>query len=256
MSNAISLQISPLFPHFLEELSSAFPAHGLQIIADPIATNTCTGEILDYLAASNHPSDLSTIIHDIEILSLVLHSLNSSDMTKVDQLMLSDRLYDIQRRTYNLIQAEFGLQSNPAPATNSVDSVKIQSSLYIAYCFTTLAYVSLALREIPPSARFFYMLVEHLTTVLQESEIVKACINYPKSLLWILGTGGAVALGRKQRGWYVEQLANFCEERKIFAWDAMREAFGDPMHLVPEYMKEFMDVWNDVEELRIMRDLE
>jgi hypothetical protein len=74
--------------------------------------------------------------------------------------------------------------------------------------------------------------------------------------LWILGTGGVAALGRKQRRWYVKQLANFCQDRKIYEWDAMREAFGNPMHLAPRYMKEFMDVWNEVEELRIMRDLE
>jgi hypothetical protein len=256
MSNAIALQISPRFPHFLDELSPAFPAHDTQIIPDPIAATTCTGEISDYLAASHSPLDISTIIHDIEILSLVLHSLNRSDMTEVDQLMLSDRLYDIQRRTYNLIQAEFRNQSSTTTIDTFDDSIGIPSSLYIAYCFTTLTYVSLALREIPPSAGFFNMLVERLTTVLQDIEIVKACTNYPRSLLWILGTGGAAALGRKQRGWYVEQLADFCQERKIYVWDAMREAFGNPMHLIPEYMKEFLDVWNDVEELKIMRDLE
>jgi hypothetical protein len=200
---------------------------------------------------------MSTIIYDIECLSLVLSSLDRTDMTKVDPLMLSDHFYEIERRTYDLMQAEFRHQSSTAPlADTSVYSIKIPSSLYAACCFTTLIYVSLALREIPPSAGFFDTLTERLTTVAQDIEIIKACTNYPKILLWILGTGGAAAVGRKQRAWYVKQLADFCHERKIHAWESMREAFGNPMHLVPEYIKEFMNVWNEVEELKLMRDLE
>jgi hypothetical protein len=193
----------------------------------------------------------------MECLSLVLSSLNRSDMIKVDQLMLSDHFYDIERRTYDLMQTGFTHKPSTAQlADTSVDSIKIPSSLFAACCFTTLTYVSLALREIPPSAGFFDTLVECLTTVAQDIETVKACTTCPKTLLFILGTGGAAAIGRKQRAWYVKQLADFCQYRKIYEWDAMREAFGSPIHLVPEYMKQFMDVWNEVEELKIMRDLE
>jgi hypothetical protein len=36
----------------------------------------------------------------------------------------------------------------------------------------------------------------------------------------------------------------------------MSKAFGNPMHLAPGYMKEFMNLWNDVEELKLLKDLE
>ena len=170
--------------------------------------------------------------------------------------MLSDRFYAVERRTYDLLQAETRCQPNAAiPADVSDGSIRIPSSLYTACCLTALIYVSLALREIPPRAGFFNTPVERLTRVIQEIDIVKACSTYPKTLLWILSTGGAAALGRKQRGWYVKQLADFCQEQKMYEWDAVREAFGNPMHLAPRYVKELMDVWNEVEELKIMRDL-
>jgi hypothetical protein len=170
--------------------------------------------------------------------------------------MLSDRFYAIERRTYDLLQAEVRCQSNTTISADvSDDSIRIPSSLYTACCLTALIYISLALREIPPRAGFFNTPVERLTRVVQEIDIVTARSTYPKTLLWILATGGAATLGRKQRGWYVAQLADFCQERKMYEWDVMREAFGNPMHLAPEYMKEFMDVWNEVEELRIIRDL-
>ncbi|KFY94381.1 hypothetical protein V500_03280 [Pseudogymnoascus sp. VKM F-4518 (FW-2643)] len=255
LSSAISQQIPPRFPYSSEILPLAFPSD-VQITVNTPAATICTAEVSNLVSASHYPSDICTIIYDLQYLSLVLSCSKRTDITKIDQLMLSDRFYAIERRTYDLLQAEVRCQRNAAISADVADdSIGIPSSLYTACCLTALIYVSLALREIPPRAGFFNTPVERLTRVVQDIDIVKACTAYPKTLLWILGTGGAAALGRKQRGWYVTQLADFCQERKMYEWNVMRVALGNPMDLAPEYMKGFMDVWNEVEELRIMRNL-
>jgi hypothetical protein len=177
-------------------------------------------------------------------------------MAQIDQLMLSERLYDVESRTYDLFQTEIKQQSRtPASAGLPDNSIKIPPSLYTACCLTVFVYVALALREIPAGAGMYNVYIERLTTVLQEIEIVKTCKSYPRTLLWILGAGGAGAAGRNQRGWYVKQLVDFCQDRKIYEWTEMNAAFGNPMHLLPLYKKELMEVWNEVEELRIMREI-
>jgi hypothetical protein len=177
-------------------------------------------------------------------------------MAQIDQLMLSDHFYEIERRTYDLLQAEIGPRSRtPSSADLPDNSIKILPSLYTACCLTVIVYVALALREVPAGAGMFYTLIERLTTVVQGIDIVQACALYPNISLWVLGTGGAGARGRKKRGWYVKQLADFCHDRNIYDWDAMNEVFSSPMHLVLIYKRELMDVWNEVEELRITREL-
>jgi hypothetical protein len=238
-------------------LSLESPPDEIQVTIDTLAATICTEEVSNFVTAFHYPSDLCTVMRDLQYISIVLYSFQRTDITKIDQLNLSDSFYAIEKRAYELLQARFRHQPKTATSADvSYDSKYTHSFLYTACCLASLIYVSVALREIPPRAGFFNTLIERLTAVVQSIDIVGSCAMYPKILLWILGTGGVAALGRKQRGWYVKKLAAFCQDRNIYEWHAMREAFGAPWHLAPRYIKEFMDVWDEVEEFRIMRDLE
>jgi hypothetical protein len=224
------------------------------IIVNTSATKICT-EVSNWVAGCQYPSGIEAIIDDLQRLSLVLSSVNRADMAEVDQLMLSDHFYNLERRTYDLLlQAETGYsftQTVPKHSTSIIPT----DSLYIACCLTAIIYVSLALREIPPRAGIFSPLLGRLTTILRDIDISAVSTTYPETLLWILGTGGAAALGREDRRLYVKWLDYFCRAQHIYDWDVMKDAFSRSIHLTPGYIMEFMDVWNDLEESRIMRDL-
>lgn len=227
--------------------------------ATPITVYTSTvniyTEVSDLVAGCQYPSGIEAIIHDLQRLSLVLSSVNRADMADVDQLMLSDYFYNLERRAYDLLLPAENRYSFTQILPNHSTSIMPTDSLYMAGCLTAIIYVSLALREIPPRAGIFNPLLGRLTTILRDLDISAACSTYPNTLLWILGTGGAAALGREERRFYVKWLNYFCHARHIYEWDVMKVAFSSSIHLAPRYMMEFMGVWNDVEESRIMRDL-
>ena len=218
------------------------------------AINICT-EVSDWVAASQYMSCIATIIHDLQKVSLVLITADRTDMAKIDQLMLSDNFYDIERRAYDLLQLESPYSFSQLSPEDVID-ITPTALLHVACCLTAIIYVSLALREIPPRAGIFNPLLARLTTILSGIDIFTACTAYPKTMLWILGTGGAAASGREERVRYVKWLDDLCRARNIHAWDDMRIAITSSIHLAPRFMVEFLDVWNDLEELRMMRELD
>jgi hypothetical protein len=176
-------------------------------------------------------------------------------MSEIDQLMLSDHFYNVERRAYDLfLQVERLYSGSQVVQEDPVNNIPT-ALLYRACCLTAIIYVSLALREIPPRAGIFNSLLGRLTAILRDIDISTTCTAYPKTMLWILGTGGAVTLGRRERGLYVKLLDEFCRVRNIYGWDVMKVTLSSSIHLTPMYMVEFANVWDDVEEFRMMRDL-
>lgn len=230
-----------------------FPYDAIPDTVD-IAVNICA-EISEWVAASRYTSCIATIIHDLQKVSLVLISTDRIDIAKIDQLMLSDNFYDIERRAYDLLQVESLSSFSQLSPEDSIPITPI-SLLHVACCLTAIIYVSLALREIPPRAGIFNPLVSRLTTILGGIDIFTACTTYPKTMLWILGTGGAAALGREERKLYVMWLDDLCRARNIYEWDNMRIEITSSIHLAPRFMVEFLDIWNELEELRMMRDFD
>jgi hypothetical protein len=220
------------------------------------ATSSCTEEISNFVVISNHTFDILTTIRKIEQISLVVSSSDRANMAEIDRLVLSDHFHDTERRLYDLLQADVRHESCITPLENITSDSSSTSSLYKACCLTSIIYVAFALRKIPPSAGYLNVLVARLTTLIQGVDNVEACNLYPKTMLWILGTAGALSLGRTHKDWYVRQLADFCQDRKLYEWNSMREAFGSPMHLVPYFITELMELWNEVEEFNLMRGLE
>jgi hypothetical protein len=232
----------------------ACPSDAIPTTVDTSAANICI-EVSDWVTASQNTSGIDAIIHNLQHLSLVLGSANRTDMTEIDQLLLSDRFYDVERCAYDrLLQAESACARSQVEPGDSINIIST-ALLYKACCLTAIIYVSFALREIPLRAGIFNPLVGRLTTILRDIDISTICTTYPKTLLWILGTGSVAAVGRKERRLYVKLLDDFCRTRNIYDWEVMRATFSSSIYLTPRYMTEFMDVWNDVEEFRIMRDL-
>jgi hypothetical protein len=177
-------------------------------------------------------------------------------MAEIDHLILSDRFYNVERRAYDLLVQAQRLYPLSQATRDDLDGMIPSMTLYRACCLAAIIYVSFALREILPRAGIFNPLLERLTAIVNHIDISMACISCPKSVLWILGTGGAATSGREERKLYVKLLDDFFRARDINKWKCARTEHNSFIHLAPRYMEEILDVWNDVEELRIMRDLD
>jgi hypothetical protein len=216
-------------------------------------TNICS-EVLDWVKASQLPSGIDIVMHDLQYLSSVLALADRTKMAEIDHLMLSDRFYNVERRAYDLLLQVQRLYPLSQATLDDSDNIIPNMTLYRACCLAAIIYVSFALREIPPRAGIFNPLLERLTTIVNHIDISITSISCPKTVLWILGTGGAATSGRKERKLYVKLLDDFFRARDINEWKVAKKEISSFIHLSPRYMEEFLDIWNDVEELRIMRD--
>lgn len=253
LSSAIARHTKPRFPYSPNILATTLPSDSVQNTVDPLIANMCA-EISSLQIDLSGTRGLSAIIHDLERLSLVIKSANRADITEMDSLKLSDCFYDVERRAYDLFQVD-GVHLINTVRSGSNVLLDLPSALYTACCLAGIIYSYVGLREIPSRAGIFTPLLADLTHIIQNIDTLAACTAYPKLLFWVLNTGGIAAKGREERHQYVKFLADLCEKGMIPNGRRTGELARGLMHVTPMFLAECLDVWNEVEELLIMRHL-
>ncbi|KAK9446160.1 hypothetical protein VB005_00005 [Metarhizium brunneum] len=255
LGNSIAQQIKPRFPYSSDISPITLPPDSIQPTVDT-SPGSIYAELSNLEAQASGPSDLCAIIRDLQYLCLVINSANRTDITQIDRLVLSDHFYDVERRAYDLLLTQDVYSHNGLLSVAMHDALTdLSSALYMGCCLAAIIYSCLALREIPPQAGVFNQLVTNLARVAQKIDVSQAYCRYPKTLLWVLGTGGAAARGRTERMQFVKLLDHLLQEPWMHNCDAMRDEVQYAIHITPVYLAALMDFWDDVEEMRNMRDV-
>jgi hypothetical protein len=129
---------------------------------------------------------------------------NIDDSPSVDEDSRSyfgHNVYHIQYNVANIIGESFGDYIIPNRYGYSYEMV----SKRLATCL----YLNLALRDVPPRAAMHYIIIKTLITSLKQGgqSIVSGWSKDLALLLWILAVGGAAAVGRPERPFFVTNLA-------------------------------------------------
>jgi hypothetical protein len=244
----------PRFPYYSERIAIELPSGYTRPTVDT-SPASIFAEVSIIASQFSGSSDICSIVYDLQYLSLVIASADRSDMTQIDHLRLSDHFYDVERRAYDLFQAKDVYCHHRLASTAVFDTLPdISSALFAACCLTAIIYSCLALREIPPQAGIFNQLVTHLTQVARKVKVSSAYCRYPKTVLWVLATGGAAARG-PDRVQFVKLVNDLLQDRPVDDCDNLRDEVQHAIHMTPVYRAALMDFWDDVEEMQIMRHI-
>lgn len=192
-------------------------------------------------ARRGSPVEFLSAARDINYLATILSYSDRRDVKKMDEMAFSNRFYCVERRVIGL------LYESTDPSLNGFQR---QSHAYTACCLTLLIYVYSTLREIPRAAVLYDTMIGRLLRSLKKAKIVPLCLKYPKLVMWMLCTGGAVSFDLPERLWFVKQLAVLFETTRVCQWSDVEKKLGGAIFETVEFKKRCLELWDEVELLK------
>jgi hypothetical protein len=169
-------------------------------------TLQCPNRAIDFSVLS---TSMPEIFADLQYLSSVLESKNLFSIAHMDSMWYSDKVYLVQR---NIVYSSLDPEQEP-----------LHTACYIAGSI----YVNSYLRDLGFHSGVIALLVTKLKDFLEDKMLV-AVGGYDEDELvmnvWILVVGGISAMGKPERGWFVERLKRVCEAFKVETASQVEEA--------------------------------
>lgn len=155
--------------------------------------------------------DLANILEDMLRLTTFVEILHDSKITQ-DCTYFDDQRASIEHRI-------LAIPDKQDKEQGTAETKNIQESCRLA----ALIYTNMVFRELQPSAAIHTTLTSRLRTMLMQTDLTSCWGNHWKMLLWVLFMGGAVALQKSTRSWFVSILAIACSQLKMQSWHDIKE---------------------------------
>jgi hypothetical protein len=166
-------------------------------------TLQCPNRAIDFSVLS---TSMPEIFADLQYLSSVLESKNLFSIAHMDSMWYSDKVYLVQR---NIVYSSLDPEQEP-----------LHTACYIAGSI----YVNSYLRDLGFHSGVIALLVTKLKDFLEDKMLVAVGGYDEDELVWILCVGGISAMGKPERGWFVERLKRVCEAFKVETASQVEEA--------------------------------
>lgn len=150
--------------------------------------------------------DLIDKVINLRYLAGISSSFNRRQTVERDeQIMRSDEVYTIERSLLTL--------SNLCGPRNFVTSCCIAAIIFIDNRLRNIAFIARLM------GRHVVRLKLSLGMFLDQASNIAAHSTTPRTIFWTLYVGGIAAGSRLERGWFVEQLLEFCDILELTCWE-------------------------------------
>ncbi|MCJ1431853.1 hypothetical protein MMC27_001208 [Xylographa pallens] len=150
--------------------------------------------------------DIVAALSELRLLTTILYLQYVPSVKGIGETSYSDRIYLVQRRlTY--------LSNNCQSGT---------ADIHTTVCIAGLIYLVSVLRDVGFHPQIIATLVSKLKACMEQSwrnlSRLVIDIEVAKMTLWTLVIGGAAAMGKCERVWFVVHLAALCDQLDLYCW--------------------------------------
>jgi len=240
---AIAMGTNPLFPCLESDQSDPSPPPQAEISEEKATTSN---EHLSKSSSTRRASNVEALnmelkenFNNLKRLALInAEKKEPSGITKEERRMNSDTLYLIEKSLLTL--------------SNTWGPRKFVTS----GCLAAIIFIDNQLRGINFRAQIMDRVVGRLqlsiSTVLDHISKHDLQENAARAILWALFVGAIAAETRKCRGWFVENLLDFCDVLDVQAWEETEKILKG--FLWPaSWQAQSRVLWNEVEENCMMK---
>lgn len=200
--------------------------------------------------------DCFNIFYRLHRLALAI---SSRYIKKVSRLTFSNLLYETEYMLlsvpdYSRDFLDFDLESRDEQDEDHAGAALADAASVVeALLAATQIFIYVALREVPPKARLFSILLERLRVALDRPNVstfsVWAKANNSQMLLWALVVASSVASPEYGRGWWIARLYEVVRDMGIRSLDELQGALAKVAWTDVFFADVLGGVWHDLNEV-------